>query len=159
VIVRALAILGALHFFCDRIFGWEELAFRHSKAAFVRDLLQRRGWHREEVIFVDDQPRNVEEVGGHCVARRTRGVGLSSEEMQELAELAVGGGAGVGTAPPEAPPLAEPPGAPSPSPDREPGLFVALLPRRSARIRSASPREVGKPPKTPRLKVEFSFGA
>lgn len=88
VIVRALAILGALHFFCDRIVGWEELNNYISKAPFIKSLMDSKQWHRDEVLFVDDQERNLEDVRGLCLTHRTWGRGLCVEELNELRKRA-----------------------------------------------------------------------
>lgn len=88
VIVRALAILGALHFFCDRIFGWEELGSPISKAPFIKSLMEEKRWHRDEVLFVDDQERNLEDVRSLCLTHRTRGCGLCVQELYELQKRA-----------------------------------------------------------------------
>lgn len=90
VIVRALAILGALHFFCDRIIGWQELGSSYtSKAPFIKSLMEERQWNRDEVLFVDDQERNVEDARGLCLTHRTWGRGgLCAEEFRELQRLA-----------------------------------------------------------------------
>lgn len=92
VIVRALAILGALHFFCDRIVGWQELGGpMATKGAFIKELMARRSWQREEVLFVDDQDRNIREAAGLCLTHRTRGCGLSPIEMGEILKEAISG--------------------------------------------------------------------
>jgi len=93
VIMRALAILGALPlFFSEHIVGWEELhgPFQ-SKGAYIRDLMFRRSWSFHEVLFVDDQARNLEDAAGVCLTYRTRGCGLTVEEMDALSRKAAGG--------------------------------------------------------------------
>lgn len=92
-IVRALAILGALHFFGNRIVGWEELGGPvASKGGFVRQLMQRKAWRPDEVLFVDDQERNLQDVQGACLTYRTRGrSGLCAEELAEIARRAASG--------------------------------------------------------------------
>lgn len=92
LIVRALAIIGALHFFCDRIFGWMELAAiaeefgcRYaSKAPFIKSLMEEKKWSSHEVLFVDDQERNLEDVKGLCLTHRTAGCGLTVKELDEI---------------------------------------------------------------------------
>lgn len=83
-IVRALAILGALHFFCNRIFGWEELGSSMSKAPFIKSLMEEKRWHRDEVLFVDDQEQNLQDARNLCLTQRTRGCGLCVEELYQL---------------------------------------------------------------------------
>jgi len=91
VIVRALAILGALHFFCDRIVGWQELGGAYtSKGPFIKSLMLEKEWKRDEVLFVDDQERNVEDVRGLCLTHQTWGCGLCAEELDELRRRALG---------------------------------------------------------------------
>jgi len=85
MVVRALAILGALHFFCDRISGWEEIGGLYaSKAPFIKSLMEDKKWCRDEVLFIDDQERNVEDVRGLCLTHLTWGQGLCAEELIEL---------------------------------------------------------------------------
>jgi hypothetical protein len=85
VIVRALAILGALHFFCDRIIGWQELGSPYnSKAPYIKTLMEEKNWLHDEVLFVDDQERNLEEACGLCLTHRTWGRGLCVEELEQL---------------------------------------------------------------------------
>jgi len=85
VIVRALAILGALHFFCDRISGWEELGGLYvSKAPFIKCLMEEKKWRRDEVLFIDDQERILEDVRGLCLTHQAWGIGLCAEELIEL---------------------------------------------------------------------------
>lgn len=90
IIVRALAILGALHFFCDRISGWQELGSPYtSKAPFIKTLMEEKQWRRDEVLFIDDQERNLEDARGLCLTHRTRGRGLCLEELAELQRRAL----------------------------------------------------------------------
>lgn len=85
LIVRALAILGALHFFCDRIVGWQELGVgTWSKGAYIRELMESRSWGRDEVLFVDDQEKNIHGAKGLCLTHKVRGCGLSVGEMEEI---------------------------------------------------------------------------
>lgn len=87
VVVRALAILGALHFFCDRIVGWQELGGLTGdacKASFIKELMVTRRWRRDEVLFVDDQEQNIRSAEGLCLTHLTRGRGLSIEEMEYI---------------------------------------------------------------------------
>lgn len=89
VIVRALAILGALHFFCNRIVGWEELGGPlASKGAYIRELMEANSWDHEQVIFVDDQEPNIFEAHDVCITHQVQGVGLSVEEMSEIVRKA-----------------------------------------------------------------------
>jgi FMN phosphatase YigB (HAD superfamily) len=85
VVVRALAMLGALHFFCNRICGWEELGGMYaSKAPFIKSLMEDKKWSRDEVLFIDDQEHNLEDTRGLCLTHHVRGSGLCLEELVEL---------------------------------------------------------------------------
>jgi len=89
IIVRALAVLGALHFFCDRIIGWQELGSPYtSKAPFIKSLMEEKRWQCHEVLFVDDQDHNLEDVRGICLTHRTWGRGLCLKELDKLQSFA-----------------------------------------------------------------------
>jgi phosphoglycolate phosphatase-like HAD superfamily hydrolase len=89
LIVRAFAVLGALHFFCDRIAGYEEIGWPSAtKGTYIRGLMERRDWHRDEVLFVDDQEANVEDAAGICQTYLTGGCGLTLAEMDALVRQA-----------------------------------------------------------------------
>jgi beta-phosphoglucomutase-like phosphatase (HAD superfamily) len=89
IIVRGLAILGAIHFFCDRIAGYEEVGWPLvTKGTYIRRLMDRMGWRPNEVLFVDDQEANVQDASGICRTYLTRGCGLSLHEMDDLLRLA-----------------------------------------------------------------------
>eukprot|EP00747_Dinoflagellata_sp_TGD_P164838 gnl/TRDRNA2_/TRDRNA2_185325_c0_seq1.p1 gnl/TRDRNA2_/TRDRNA2_185325_c0~~gnl/TRDRNA2_/TRDRNA2_185325_c0_seq1.p1 ORF type:complete len:313 (-),score=48.61 gnl/TRDRNA2_/TRDRNA2_185325_c0_seq1:115-1053(-) len=92
IIVRALAVLGVLHYFCDRIVGWEELgAGTGAKVNFIRNLAADAGWRSCEILFVDDQERNFTGANGITMTHLVRGCGLSEDEMSEIVQKVVDG--------------------------------------------------------------------
>lgn len=103
VILRALELVDALRFFAgeglsaERIYGWEDFgdAFggQDNKKNFLGELLQRRRWRHEEVLFVDDQKNNVEAAKGVC--RTYRVLGGRGLRETELSALSAGGAAGL----------------------------------------------------------------
>mmetsp|Transcript_16053 Transcript_16053/g.37875 ORF Transcript_16053/g.37875 Transcript_16053/m.37875 type:complete len:258 (+) Transcript_16053:116-889(+) len=90
VIVRALSVLGAIHFFRHRIAGWQDLGDADTKQLYIRDLMTERGWNRHEVLFIDDQERNIEELDAVCLTHRTGPRGMNVDEMDALAQVAAG---------------------------------------------------------------------
>lgn len=87
VIVRSLTVLGLIHFFGDRILGWKELGSPWAtKGAFISHLLAQKSWTKQQVLFVDDQERNIVEALPICLTHRPQGQGLSEAEMDDIQE-------------------------------------------------------------------------
>ncbi|CAE8582897.1 unnamed protein product [Polarella glacialis] len=88
-IIRALSLLGMIHFFGDRIVGWQELG-GPSKAGFIQRLMEERRWAKDQVLFVDDQARNIHEASLLCLTKKSGESGLDEGEMDEIRNTARG---------------------------------------------------------------------
>jgi hypothetical protein len=87
VILRMLQLVGALHHFeeaSEHVFGWEELRGKATKGELIASLMRERGWHRDEVLFLDDQVDNVRSALPFCRVFWACGEGLTEDELLSL---------------------------------------------------------------------------
>lgn len=95
IIVRALDLLGGLHNFDNGagIYGWQEIGGPFvQKSELLENILRRRGWQQHDVLFVDDQHRNLLSAVAICKTYWVLGHGLSLDELTMLRDT---GGSGL----------------------------------------------------------------
>ncbi|CAE7482464.1 unnamed protein product [Symbiodinium sp. KB8] len=85
VIERALSLLGLLTHF-KTIAGVQQLGQHSGKAAFIQNLISERSLKRNQVLFIDDQQKNVDAVAEVCLTHKTRGRGLTTTEMDSIVQ-------------------------------------------------------------------------
>eukprot|EP00439_Symbiodinium_sp_Y106_P030159 s2029_g3.t1 len=87
VIERALSLLGLLTHF-KSIAGVQQLGEHSGKAAFIQTLISEKSLKRHQVLFIDDQQKNVDAVAEVCLTHKTRGRGLTTTEMDSIVQQA-----------------------------------------------------------------------
>eukprot|EP00438_Fugacium_kawagutii_P011321 Skav205076 [mRNA] locus=scaffold142:468681:469079:- [translate_table: standard] len=83
VIRRSLSILEMEHFFGE-IAGLQELGKFADKASFLQSFMERKGFTKSEVLFVDDQDKHIINAAQHCLTFKTKGLGLTTAEMDSI---------------------------------------------------------------------------
>eukprot|EP00746_Dinoflagellata_sp_MGD_P135127 gnl/MRDRNA2_/MRDRNA2_69048_c0_seq1.p1 gnl/MRDRNA2_/MRDRNA2_69048_c0~~gnl/MRDRNA2_/MRDRNA2_69048_c0_seq1.p1 ORF type:complete len:217 (+),score=43.03 gnl/MRDRNA2_/MRDRNA2_69048_c0_seq1:47-697(+) len=82
LIEKCLELLGTGRFFENRVFGWREMGGANAmKASFIRQLAEAQKWQDGEVLFVDDQLRNLQNTEPLCRRLCPKGKGLTVEEV------------------------------------------------------------------------------
>lgn len=83
VIRRSLSILEMEDFFGD-IAGLQDLGKFADKASFLQNFMERKGFTRTEVLFVDDQDKHITHAAQHCLTFKSKGLGLTTAEMDSI---------------------------------------------------------------------------